>query len=385
MNPPIFLHSDIPDPYTIYEQMLKENPVFYDELHQVFICYTYRDCKTILESPLAEIPEISSEGLNEKAGRIARELTRLSNGNQHFAAREITVSLFRRMKYPPVESVLSEIMEKDTDHETFDFVKIVPKEFPVLFILKAFDFNKYDCDFFTENSSVLIQIMSPGKTEAQVNIINPVAGKVYDIVKRHITSSKFLFEIVLLNTAKFTMDEDEIISLAVSNLIGLLIQSYDAARGLLSNAFLQYLFKNQQIFNPLPDILELKKFVLEVSRIDPAIHNTRRIAKANIVLESCTIPQGGTMVLMLAAANRDVLHFKNARVFDDKRANNEEQLTFGFGNHACIAKHFSINLAAEVLLYFCSKYERMTLLNARKEYEPLVNARLLKHIFISIK
>ena len=385
MNPPIFLHSDVQEPYLVYQQMLKENPVFYDQSHRIFLLYAYRDCKALLESPLAEIPEISSRGLNEKADRVVQELTRLSNGNQHFAAREITLGLFQQMKYPSVESILSGIFEKETDHEMFDFVAIIAKRVPVLFMLQAFDFSKLDSDFITDNMSGLIQIMLPQKTQEQVDTVNFIAGKVYDIVKKHIVSSEYWLQIILSNKASVTLDEDEIISFSVSNLIGLLIQSYDAGRGLLSNSLLHYLNKNKWISDPLPDISELRKFVSEVSRIDPAIHNTRRIVIDDITLESYTIPKGEIVMLMLAAANRDETCFKNAQVFDDKRANNAESLAFGYGDHACIAKHFSINLTAEVLLYFCSEYKNMKLLDTVREYEPLINARLLKHIFISIK
>jgi cytochrome P450 len=71
-------------------------------------------------------------------------------------------------------------------------------------------------------------------------------------------------------------------------------------------------------------------------------------------------------------------------IFDIERSNNHEHLTFGTGGHMCVAKHFSIHLTTEALRYLFDNYNNISILEDKIEYEPLINARLPKAIWISI-
>jgi cytochrome P450 len=123
--------------------------------------------------------------------------------------------------------------------------------------------------------------------------------------------------------------------------------------------------------------------VIETLRFDPPIHNTRRVAVANIELNGITIKKDDLILVVLAAANRDPDQFANSMTFDIKRENNNEHLTFGTGEHMCLAKYFSVQLATEALYYLFTHY-KVSLLGNEAEYEPMINARLPKAIWISI-
>jgi cytochrome P450 len=55
------------------------------------------------------------------------------------------------------------------------------------------------------------------------------------------------------------------------------------------------------------------------------------------------------MLLLIGAANRDVLQFDNSQAFDPARANNREHLSFGFGAHYCLGAPLA-RLEARVIL-----------------------------------
>ena len=159
-----------------------------------------------------------------------------------------------------------------------------------------------------------------------------------------------------------------------------MIQSYDAGRGILSNSLLQ--ITDHKTFS---NKTAIERSVIETLRFDPPIHNTRRIANADISLGKTTIRKGDKILVVLASANRDFKKFENESNFDIERFNNKEHLTFGIGGHQCLAKHFSIYLATEVLWFLFNEYKTITLLENNIEYEPMVNARLPKSIWISIR
>jgi cytochrome P450 len=119
-------------------------------------------------------------------------------------------------------------------------------------------------------------------------------------------------------------------------------------------------------------------------RFDPPIHNTRRIATQDIFIGESLIKKNDSILIVLASANRDPQKFENALDFDIKRNNNNENLTFGTGGHMCVAKHFSIHLATEALWFLFDEYKTIKLLENNIQYEPMINVRLPKSVWISL-
>jgi cytochrome P450 len=175
-------------------------------------------------------------------------------------------------------------------------------------------------------------------------------------------------------------DNNNILKVCVSNIIGLFIQSYDTGRGLLSNVLWQLL----QTGHHNADKVYLHKSVIETLRFNPPVHNTRRIAADVIELNDVVIEKGDAILLVLAAANRDPLQFAEPDSYNINRANNHEHLSFGAGAHSCMATHFMVNLAVECFEYIFSRFTKVELLEPSLTYEPLVNVRLPRSMWIQL-
>lgn len=382
MTTTLFLQSEMQDPYGFYETMLSQNPVYWDETNQIWALYSYEGCAAILSSSAAHIPEINpnnEQGLNERALQISEQLARLSNGIQHDVARETALLLFSKMNPIATNEILEQLLVKDEGKCELDWVNSVCKQLPVLAVLKSFDFDDQDCRFISDTIEQFTKIMLPNKTREQLESINVIANEIYAITERQLDTSGFYNVLVKTLSEKHQMGEKEIMSLCVSNLIGLFIQSYDAGRGLLSNSLLQIL--NGDAINSA----QIQSAVVESLRFDPPIHTTRRVAVEDIVLNDTVIKKGDKILLVLAAANRDPKQFSNPNTFDIARTNNNEHLTFGIGGHGCLAKHFSVRLATDALQYLFGRHKSVRLLDRKIAYEPLSNARLPQNILISFE
>jgi cytochrome P450 len=222
--------------------------------------------------------------------------------------------------------------------------------------------------------------MLPKKTEEQVELINGICEKLFSIVQKHLPSLPFYKSLLTNISNQYNLSTEKIISISVSNFIGLCIQSFDAGRGILSNSLLQ-IIQNKNI----SDKTQIEKLVLETVRFDPPIHNTRRIAAQDFYIGESLIKKNDAILAVLASANRDFEKFENAMDFNMERTNNNENLTFGIGGHMCLAKYFSINFATQALYYLVNQYKTITLLENNIQYEPLVNARLPKNIWLLIQ
>jgi len=376
----LFLQSKIKNPYLFYQKMIDENPVYWDESNKIWAVYSYDYCIEILNHGNAHIPAVSENNLNEFALKISRNLARLSNGIQHEISREIATILFSHMKSIGIDAILSDLLQSNKNK--INWVELICKKLPVVTVLKSFDFNDENSHFIANNVGKLIKIMKPNKKPDEIELINTISEEIYLIVENHVATLSFYENIITVISKKHNISLEEIKSTFISNLIGLFIQSYDAGRGLLSNTLLQYFSKESNYDKT--DRIQIQKLVVETLRFDPPIHNTRRIASEDIQLDNITIRKNESILVVLAAANRDPGHFENAMLFDLERKNNSEHLTFGTGGHMCLAKHFSIHLAIEALHFLFSNFKNISILENKIEYESLINARLPKAIWISI-
>lgn len=379
----LFRQSETNDPYSIYKTMLERNPVYWDEMNKIWAIYSYEDCVSILKNPNVKIPVVNPDNeqkLNKHALEILNNLTRLSNGIQHEISREIAMFLFSNMKSVESYKIISQLIENDLSANKINWVNSVGKKLPVLVVLKSFGFEEKDCDFISNKIESLVKIMLPQKTEEQIKSINEVSAEIFSIVEKRLSALSFYEPLIAKISRSEHLSPDTIKIICISNMIGLLIQSFDAGRGILSNSLLQIL-KNKTFSNKS----EIEKSVIETIRFDPPIHNTRRIASEDIIIGENLIKKDDPILVVLASANRDAEKFKNPINFDIERNNNNENLTFGIGGHICLAKYFSIDLTTEALWFLFDHYKTVVLLEDTIEYEPMINARLPKTIWISLQ
>jgi cytochrome P450 len=217
---------------------------------------------------------------------------------------------------------------------------------------------------------LLLQIMQPAIPNEQQTAVTQSCTEVYEYIE-HQWISHILWQ-------------NGMLAYAICNLLGLLIQSYDAGRGLLTNALLRLIHESGDRDPMIGDPLFFSKFVTEVLRYDPPVHNTRRIAARDFDLDGQLIRQGEPLLIVVAAANRDEKKFTAPATFDIHRSNNHDLLTFGYGAHICLAATFSIRMAADTLSHLAYSFRHIRLEEGPFEFEPLINIRLIKRLKVTL-
>ena len=115
---------------------------------------------------------------------------------------------------------------------------------------------------------------------------------------------------------------------ALANTIGLLFQTADATAGLCATTLVRLAEE------PRPRHPDLAAAVANLAMHDPAVHNTRRWFAAPATIDGVDIGAGDTVLVVLAAANRD------------RRRDSNESFSFGAGAHACPANTLAPRIAA---------------------------------------
>lgn len=370
MNGALFLQSEMVDPYAFYADRRARSPVTWDAANRIWAVYSYAACRSLLDSAAARIPGQSPaalQSLDTHAATIARNLARLANPPVHSVLRQAALRLYESLRPADTAAWLQRLIG---GRREIDWVDVVCRRLPALVLLEGLGFASGHADTIMPHIEALTRLMLPDRSAQQLVDVNIAADLVYPLVQQH------LHDVLRIG---FNTEEER--SACAANLIGLLIQSHDAGRGLLSNALLQLLRMPRAT---KADAGYLQRTVVETLRFDPPVHNTRRVAAEDILLDRQTIGRGQVMLLVLAAANRDPAQFAHPDRYDAERSNNGEHLTFGAGAHACVAGHLSLRIVVDALQWLLDRYPHMALLQADIRYEPLVNARLPCRIGVAL-
>lgn len=367
MDNALFLQSEVADPYTLYAAQPPMRRI--DDIssgNALWAVYSHAACREALLSDAFGIPPASTEGLGEAACTMVRHLARLANPPRHAAAKDAALRLHGLMRRADTSVLVQRLVAGRT---RFDWVETVCRKLPALLLLESLCFAAGDIDAILPQMEALAKLMAPRRSPEQLRDLNAAADDIYPRIARHLEGSGM----------RFASEEER--HACIVNYAGLLIQSVDAGRGLLANTLLQVLRHMPAEERTLPN---LQRATAETLRFDPPIHHTRRIALRDTVLCGENVRRGETVLVVLAAANRDAGVFADAGRFDWKRNDGDALLSFGAGIHECVARHLSVQMTAEALSSLFDGGKRVELPEAPLEYEPAVNARLVKQMEIRL-
>ena len=138
-----------------------------------------------------------------------------------------------------------------------------------------------------------------------------------------------------------------------TNHLAVLFQALDATTGLVTNTVLAMASAGVAWTSEL----DSAALVSETARWDPAVQSTRRSTLAPVVLGGHRLGEGESVVVVLAAANRDAALGDRSDVFDPSRRSADAgalgsgalgfgPFGFGAGPHVCPGEHLGLALAA---------------------------------------
>jgi hypothetical protein len=126
----------------------------------------------------------------------------------------------------------------------------------------------------------------------------------------------------------------------ISQSIGLLIAGFETTIGLIGNGIRQLLLHPDQLARLRAEPERIGTAVEECLRFDGPIPLTLRIPHEDVAFGQKTIPKDSSVMVMLAAANRDPKRFPDPDRFDIGRDPNPH-IAFGGGAHLCLGTHLA--------------------------------------------
>jgi cytochrome P450 len=362
-----FSSAYLADPYPVYARLHADQPIFHDTTLDYWVLSRYADIKAVLRDhesfssrnatdPFTPVSD-ETRRIFQQGGYAMQRVLLNADAPTHTRIRRHVHAAFTPRRVAMLEPRIRQLCQALLDRlaaqpAPIDIVAGMIHALPaqVIFLLIGMEHDDVPAIKAGSESRVLF---TWGKPDAAQQVA--LAHEMVDFWQRaaafvdkraHEPRDDLTSDLIRLRDG-----DDAILSMAeiTSVVFGLLLAGHETTTGLLGNAIHRLLdepHRWQQLAqhpDALPGVIE------ELLRFDTSVIAMRRHATRAVTIAGVTIPAGANMLLLIGAANRDVLQFDNSQAFDPARANNREHLSFGFGAHYCLGAPLA-RLEARVIL-----------------------------------
>ena len=351
------------DPYPYYAELVAQRPLHRDDALGLWVAAGAEAVRAVLTSDLCRVrPEaepVPRPLLGSPAGDIFGQLVRMTDGPGHLPAK-LAVSGHLGSMNPGLivqESAacarrLSEELEPARHADRLsDFAF----RLPVYLMGSLLGFASERLPELAAWTGDFVRCLSPASTPEQIEQGKVAAGR--------------------LAEAFGTLFGRPTLDAVVANRIGYLSQAYEATAGLIGNTIVA-LGRHGEVRERVgAERGFLTSVIREVVRHDPPVQNTRRFVAKSGQVAGRDMRAGDTVLVVLAAANRDPAANAHPDRFDPLRRE-RVAFTFGLGAHACPGETLAtIVTQAGVAQLLASGVEPERLVET-VSYRPSANARI---------
>ncbi|MGZ9892496.1 cytochrome P450 [Bordetella bronchiseptica] len=388
------------DPPEYVRWAREQEPVFYSPRLGYWVVTRYDDIKAIFRDNITFSPSIALEKITptgpqanavlESYGYAMNRTLVNEDEPAHMPRRRALMEPFTpealRHHEPMVRRLTREYVDRFIDDGRADLVDQMLWEVPLTVALHFLGVPEEDMDLLRQYSIAhTVNTWGRPKPQEQVAVAHAVgnfwqlAGKILDKMRQDPDQPGWMqygirkqreFPDVVTDSYLHSMMMAGIVAAhettanASANALKLLLQHPDAWREICEDPSL------------IPNAVE------ECLRHNGSVAAWRRLATRDTEVAGVPIPAGAKLLIVSSSANHDERHFADADLFDIRRDNASDQLTFGYGSHQCMGK----NLARMEMQIFLEEFTRrlphMKLAQQQFTYVPNTSFRGPEHLWV---
>jgi cytochrome P450 len=352
-----------PDPYPYYADLVARRPIHRDEALGLWVAAGAAAVKDVLTSeacrvrPAAE--PVPRALVGSPAGDIFGHLVRMNDGATHMrlkpgvAARVAAIDPARVLEQGVrwAHHLTDELQPVARPERIADFAF----RLPVYVVAGVLGVTPDALPKTAAWTGEFVACLAPGATAEHVERGKAAAGQLASLIG--------------------ALLKREGLDAAVANTVGYLSQAYEATAGLIGNTIVALGRERQVRAEVAAEPQNLAWVVREVARHDPPVQNTRRFLAEDAVVAGQAMKAGETVLVVLAAANRDPAVNPTPERFDPRRRE-RTIFTFGLGAHACPGEAMATAIAQAGVARLLAQGLEPERLIAGMTYRPSVNTRI---------
>lgn len=388
------------DPPEYVRWAREQEPIFYSPKLGYWVVTRYEDIKAIFRDNITFSPSIALEKItptSQEANDVLASYNYAMNRTlvnedepAHMARRRVLMEPFtpEALKHhePMVRQVTREYVDRFINDGKADLVDQMLWEVPLTIALHFLGVPEEDMDTLRQYSIAhTVNTWGRPKPEEQIKVAHAVgnfwqlAGKILDKMRKDPSGPGWMrygirkqaeYPDVVTDSYLHSMMMAGIVAAhettanATANAVKLLLQHPSAWRELCDDPGL------------IPNAVE------ECIRYNGSVAAWRRIATKDTRIGDIDISAGSRLLIVMSSANHDERHFEDPDLFDIRRDNSSEHLTFGYGSHQCMGK----NLARMELQIFLEELTKrlphMRLTEQKFTYVPNTSFRGPEHLWV---
>lgn len=325
--------------WTIYKAMRDASPVIHSTAQGGFWCITrYDDVRTAVRdhNTFSSLNAFDIGNANKRPASSARRLIEL-DPPIHTRHRRVMQAPFLATKMGEFEvgirASVNELLDKVGELGEFDIVEDLAEPIPQEALSRILGF---DDQATKKNRELVLRYVSAGldtRSERQADFAAFLLEKVRE--KMENPGDDYLSQMCTSTPDGEPFTEFELVGMVMGFALAGHHTSIYAIASLLRRLSVE---KTKNIY--LSDSSTATRIIEETLRCDPPIHLEGRTTTTPVTLGEVTIPEGESVALIYASANRDERQFENSETFNPHR-NSLQHLAFGHGIHMCIGMHLA--------------------------------------------
>jgi cytochrome P450 len=365
-----------PDPYAYYADLVASRPLYYDDKLRLWVASSASAVATILTNHLCRVrpanEPVPKSLLGSPAAEIFRRLIRMNDGESHCPLKQA------------VSAALASIDAVQVAQQSDKWARFLLDEGGSKRLSRfAFHLPVYVIGGLLGVPSGLLhqtalwisdfaRCIAPASSAEQIERGKTAAGRLLETFRVLPERQDGLLSGLTREAERVGRDETDII---VANGIGFLSQAYDATAGLIGATLLALASRPEIRDQVSADPELLRPVIQEVLRYDSPVQNTRRFLAEDGIVAGEKMKAGDTILVILAAANRDPSVNPNPERFDVFRKE-RRIFSFGVGAHACPGEALATTIAKAGVERLIASGVALGRLAETMNYRASANARI---------
>ena len=280
---------------------------------------------------------------------------------------------------PKIEAIVDELFAGFAADGQVDIVPQLAYPLPVRIITDMLGVPLADHERFEHWSRMLVRGLDPMMSFGDESILAEIDKASQDLSayftdliaqRRTDLGDDLLSQLVLAEEEGEKLTETEL----VATCILLLVAGHETTANLIANGVLALLRHPAQLSALRADPGLIDRAIDEVLRYDPPVQLTTRVITQPTTIGSVSVPEGGVLLMLLAAANRDPAVFTDPDRFDITR-DARKHLSFAAGAHFCLGAPLARLEASVALTAFAQRLADPVLDEESLRYRAHINLR----------
>jgi cytochrome P450/ferredoxin-NADP reductase len=388
------------DPPEYVRWAREQEPIFYNPELGYWVVTRYESIKAIFRDNITFSPSIALEKITPTGAEANAVLASygfalnrtLVNEDEpeHMPRRRVLMDPFTPEELvhhePMVRQLAREYVDRFIDEGKADLVDQMLWEVPLTVALHFLGVPEEDMDTLRKYSIAhTVNTWGKPKAEEQVEVAHAVgnfwqfAGKVLEKMRANPDAPGWMQYGI-----RKQRDFPEVVtdSYLHSMMMAGIVAAHETTANATANA-MKLLLQHPRAWREIcenPDLIP--NAVDECLRHNGSVAAWRRLATKDVTIEGVSIPAGSKLLIVTSSANHDERHFSDADLFDIRRDNASDHLTFGYGAHQCMGKNLARMEMQIFLQEFTRRIPHMKLSAQAFSYVPNTSFRGPEHLWV---